>query len=351
MKIGDTNKPSKGTLKRPGQSDELYQANGVAYIEADLKINHLRILMAIILHLQQAIHFKVNRAAQRKSIPEVFLPPVEEDTRLGKVRILEIPVSDFHIGPSNGARLRSCLDELCHTRIVFPTGSVYLLDTFPGLIAGYTREPYDKTVKIHLLEPMIKRLLLTEEGYSHYSHSKALTLNNKYTVRLYWLICSWRNRGGFVISADALRKLLQLSQGYDKYSNIVSRVLTPSREELRSRFPIWFLYKDYNSADGTRRIAFKIKIKLDPEEEKRLKNEANDFFFSTLTKSGIAVTAIWDLIATFEIEDIKPVSRKLVEILAHIKSHPEIHHPADYLRAALITWLDNWSARFQDISD
>ena len=351
MKIGNTIKPSKGIQKKPEQSDELYQANGVAYIEADLKINHLRILMAIILHLQQAIRFKVNRPSDRKGIPDVFLPPPGPDTRLGKVRILEIPVSDFHIGPSNGARLRNCLDELCTTRIVFPTVNVYMLDTFPGLIAGYSQEPYRKSVKVHLLEPMIKRLLLTEEGYSHYSHSKALTISNKYTVRLYWLICSWRNRGGFVISIDALRKLLQLGPGYDKYSNVVSRVLVPSREELRSRFPIWFLYKDYKSDDGSRRIAFKIKVKLAPEEEKRQKNEANDFFFSALTKSGIPVNAIWNLLSTLETEDIKPVSRKLVEILSHIKSHPEIRHPADYLRIALTTWIDNWSVRYQDISD
>lgn len=351
VKLNNTNKSHNGAEKKPGQSDELYQANSVAYIEADLKINHLRILMAIILHLQGAIRFKVGRTVKRSGIPDVFLPPPGPDTRLGKVRILEIPVSDFHFGRTNGARLRECLEELRSTRIIFPTGSAYLLDIFPGLIAGYTVTPYARTIKIHLLEPMISRLLLTEEGYSHYSHSKALTLTNKYTVRLYWLICSWRNRGGFVITLDALKKLLQLNPGYDKYSNIVTRVLAPSRDELRSRFPIWFLFREYTAADGIRRIVFKIKQTLHPEEEKRLKSDANDFFFKALAQSGIRPDSLWDLLGTLETEDLKPISRKLTELLSHIRSHPEIHHPADYLRASLQAWLNNWSARYQDISE
>ena len=351
VKKHNTNIGSSEAQKKLGQTDELYQANSVAYIEADLKINHLRILMAIILHLQGAIRFKVSRPVGRKGIPEVFLPPSGQDTRLGRVRILEIPVSDFHMGSTNGARLRTCLDELTRTRIVFPTVNAYLLDTFPGLIAGYSFTPYGKSIMIHILEPMINRLLLTEEGYSHYSHSKALSITNKYTVRLYWLICSWRNRGGFRISISALKKLLQLSPGYDKYSNLVARVLTPSRDELRSRFPIWFLYRDYYGEDGIRRLAFKIKLVLPAEEEKRLKKDANDFFFKVLTQSGIRPDSLWDILSTVETEDLKPLSRKIVEILGFMKEHKEIQHPEQYLRGAIRAWLENWAVRYQDISD
>ena len=350
MKDCNTKKPLPRARKSLAQPDELYQTNSVAYIEADLKINHLRILMAIIKHLQKPIRYKVDRAGRTVRIPDSLLPGLDADTRLGKNRSLEIPVSDFHIGRTNSARLRLCLDELCTTRVTFPSASVYLLNTFPGLIAGYTFPAYAKTVRVSLPDQLVGRLLLTEEGYSHYSHSKALTLTNKYTVRLYWLICSWRNRGGFVITMDSFRKILQLGRGYDKYSNIVSRVLAPAMEELRSRFPIWFLYREY-MAEGKRRLVFKIKVLLPPEEQKRLINEAYDFCFNLLSQTGIRTDVLSELFPRVETEDLKPFVAKMIDLASYIKSHPDIRDPQQYLRASLQSWLDDWALRYQDIGE
>lgn len=350
MKDNNTKIPSSRQQKNLVQTDELYQTNSVAYIEADLKINHLRILMAIIKHFQKPIRYKVDRTGRSVRIPDSLLPPQDTDTRFGKTRSVEIPVSDFHIGRTNGARLRTCLDELCSTRIVFPSASIYLLNVFPGLITGYTFPKYGKTVRISLHDQLVGRLLLTEEGYSHYSHSKALTLKNKYTVRLYWLICSWRNRGGFVIGMDAFRKILQLGRGYNKHSNIVTRVLIPAREELRSRFPIWFLYREYD-ADGKRRLAFKIKVELPPDEQKRLRNEAYDFCFNLLSQTGIRAEALGDIFSMVETEDLKPFVTKMIDIVSYIKSHPDIRDPRNYLRSSIQAWLDDWLLRYQDIGE
>ena len=350
VKLNNTNKSHSGAKKKPGQSDELYQANSVAYIEADLKLNHLRILMAIILHLQGAIRFKVNRPAGWKGMPEVILPPSSTDTRLGKVRILDIPVSDFHMGLNNGGRLRTCLEELSQTRIVFPHSSHYYLDTYPGLIAGYEFPSYSKSVRIILPEQMVGRLLLTEEGYSHYSHSKALSLNNKYTLRLYWLICSWRNRGGFVITLDNLRKILQLSPSYERYCNITARVLNPSREELRTNFPICFLYRLYKRSEGPV-LAFKIKVKLASEEETRLRKDAYEFCYRLLSKSGIPLNSFPALFDSVETEDIKPFVNKLTDVVSYMNEHGEIRNRDQYLRSSLDAWLSDWSVRYQDITD
>ena len=332
------------------QTDELYQTNSIAYIEADLKINHLRILMAIIKHLQSPIRYKVEHSINCGPIPDALLPEFSSDTRFVTCRSLEIPVSDFHFGRNNGARVRTCLDELCSTRIVFPSASVYLLNVFPGVIAGYSFPAYSQTVQIFLSDHLISRLLLTEQGYGHYSHSKALTLKNKYTVRLYWLICSWRNRGGFVISLDTFRKILQLGRGYEKFSNIVSRVLAPAQEQLQACFPIWFQYRLYD-LEGRRRIAFKIKVILPQEEQKRLRNDAYDFCFNVLAKTGISPVAIDDLFSRVETEDLKPFLTKLSDLSTYISLHRDIRDPRRYLHASLESWLDNWLLRYQDIGE
>ena len=302
--------------------------------------------MAIIKHLQTAIRFKVGRTVGKGRIPDALLPPLSTRTGSPDTRMLEIPVSDFHFGLNNGARLRACLDELCSTRIVFPRISHYYLDTFPGLIAGYEFPPYAKSVRIYLANPMVGRLLLTEEGYSHYSHSGALTLTNKYTVRLYWLICSWRNRGGFVISLENLRKILQLGPGYQRYCNITARVLNPSMRELREHFPIWFQYRLYKRGEGPV-LAFKIKVRLAPDEEKRLRKDAYEFCFRLLTKSGIGLHAFTAIFDSVETEDIRPFVAKLTDLVGYISDHPEIRNRDQYLRTALHTWFTDWSIRYQ----
>lgn len=330
-------------MKRPSaygkslvQSDELYQANGVVYLEANLKINHLRILMAIISHLQEDFKIRVKYLGK---FPRIPVQPVPE--------VFEIPVAVFHMGSSNGMRLRSCLEELRHTRITFPTESVYLLNTFPGLIEEYDFPAYGKSVRIRLPEQLVHRLLFTEGGFCHYSHAGALSLSNKYTVRLYWLICSWRNRGGFVLPVDTLRKMLQLGRAYDKFANIVSRVLAPAQTTLQTSFPIWFLYRVYEH-EGRRQLAFKIKVRLDAREQERLRREAWDTCFHLLGQAGISLLILEDFFPHVDAEDLKPFVAKLTDVLLYIRQHRDIHDPARYLRSALQSWLDDWSVRYGD---
>ena len=54
--------------------DELYHVNGVAYLEGNLKLAHLRILIAIINHLQEALHYKISRKKAGLRIPDHLLP-------------------------------------------------------------------------------------------------------------------------------------------------------------------------------------------------------------------------------------------------------------------------------------
>ena len=73
-------------------------------------------------------------------------------------------------------------------------------------------------------------------------------------------------------------------------------------------------YRLYKRKEGPV-LAFKIKVKLPPEEENRIRKDAYEFCFRLLTKSGIgfhAFTAIFDGVET---EDLKPFVNKLTDLL------------------------------------
>ena len=326
-------------LQRGG---ELLHVNGITYLEADLKLNHLRILMAIISQLQRAIRLRLTRGNERKGIPEVFLPPKNEQG----LRVLTIPVSAFHLGASNGQRLRECLEELSRIGIRFPDSG--LADEHRGLIAGYDFTAYGRSVSVLLRPEMISRLLLVEEGYTSYSYASALSLSNKYTVRLYWLVCSWRNRGGFVLNVEEFRRMMSLGKAYERIDNIVTHILKPSSAELKARFPIWFIYRVVERGER-RYICFKIGYVMDEAAKAKAVQEGWEFCRSLMSAAGGHVQAIADIWAGVDFEDLRSFMDKLSSVTAEIRIRRNINNVDAYVHAAMSVWQSDWLLRYSEL--
>ena len=311
----------------PGSGDNLYQVNGVAYVEGDLKLIHLRILIIIIAQLQKEIRTKISGKGSHD------MPDRKK---------LTIDVTSFRLTPRNGGRLRLYLDELRSTQVTFPH-----TPSFTGLIENYSFPPYSKTVDILLQKGMVSRLLLTEEGYSNYSKKTAMELESKYTVRLYWLICSWRSKGGFIISVKDLRRILSLGPAYSREDNITTAILRPAAIRLRARYPIWFLFRFYGSGEE-RRIVFKIQTKVSEEQKKADFRSAWDVCFHLMHSVGANLATIEDVFAQVDYEDLKPFLSKLMSLTAHIRDH-RIKNANAYIRVAMQDWLDDWSQHYTSL--
>ena len=371
--------------------DELYLANGVAYIEADLKLVHLRILITIIAHLQRAfkhrISHRIRNAPQTlpSGHPQTFptshprigvhpLPAPGPLTAAGKTRVLHIPLSAFSMGRKNSAKLRLYLSELQSVRIDFPVSKSQplLQRQFQGLLAGYSFPAYARSVEILLPEDLTWRLMLTEDGYTSFSHEGALSIRNKYTVRIYWLLCAWRNRGGFVMRLADLRRILCLSSAYNRIDNLIARVLAPAESELQSQFPIWFHYRIYNAhipkvpsqnhdiSDGSvhenmeyenrqeqgGQIVFKICLRVPEEQRTREMRSAWDYCFNLMASVGARQETLRNLFSRLDYEDLRPFMEKLVELTAYIRSH-SITTPDRYILTVMDRWFTSWLHRYQ----
>ena len=337
-----------------GTGDTLYQVNGIAYMEADLKLAHLRILIVIIGHLQQAIRFKISRHKPGTSVPKSLLPQEGPLTTRGQTARLCIDVAEFRLYPRNGGRLREYLQELQDISIAFPVygrDDLSTVHVFQGIIAGYSFPAYSKSVEIYLQERMVHRLLLTEEGYTSYSRQAAITSTNKYTVRLYWLICSWRHKGGFAMKLPTFRRILSLEKSYSRYDNIVGRILNPSGQELRERFPIWFLYKAYGSGED-RLLVFKIRTRVAPGQEEQERRSVWDACFHLLHSAGASQSALDEIFPQVEYEDLKPFLNKVISLCNYTKElRPAPRNVTSYIRTSMQAWLDDWRLRYDVVSD
>ena len=195
---------------------------------------------------------------------------------------------------------------------------------------------------------MVGRLLLTEEGYSSYSQSSALSLTNKYTVRIYWLISSWRNKGGFVISLSNLRRILCLSEAYERFDNVSSKIIEPARRELRARFPIWFEIRQYESGND-RQLAFKVKIAMTDEQRRAEMRKAYDICFNILTAVGANIGTIGAIFAKVEFEDLRPFMAKMMDLVSYVRENRHIKDVNRYLTSSMDIWFADWLERYERI--
>ena len=81
--------------------------------------------------------------------------------------------------------------------------------------------------------------------FTKYLYEVAMSSRNKYTWKLYTIISSWKERGGFKMSLRDLREQLGLDEHeYPEYSDFKRRVLMPVQKELEKKADCWFNCKE-----------------------------------------------------------------------------------------------------------
>lgn len=325
--------------------DELVCVNRVANIEGKFKLAHLRIIIILIQTLQPALRHKITYRRVSGSVPESLLPPKSALTLDGYVRIISIPVSEFGLGKRNGGRLRKYLEELqtCKIRATSAQGE----SAEKPLIADFNYPQFSRTVDIHIGESVLASLLATQEGYFTFSRSLAFSITNRYTLRLYWLICSWRQKGGFAMTIDKFRHQFSLGTAYSRQDNLTSKIIQPAYAELKDRFPVFFEYRLYTTA--SRYVVFKVKsLKSDAEIQTDLLT-ARDTTFELLASAGASATLLSDIFAQLDHEDLLPFIHKLAEVTTYVrtqKSGRAIQDINSYILASITSWHTNWLSRY-----
>ncbi len=313
--------------------DDFVMFNGVANLEGSLKLIHLHILIVILIHLQKEIKSSLSSKSGVARFSHKFR--------------LEIPISDFQLGSRNGGRLRRYLEELQHASISIPdmvsTESTAL--NLNGIIDDFSFPQYARKVQIVLTDDFANLILRPQDGYFTCSRNLAMSFANKYTLRIYLLICSWKRKGGFVIPLERLRTMFSLGPAYERYDNILTKVVAPAYQELKSRGPVWFEYRLYNTATG-RYLAFKIKLYVSDEQKEKERRKIWDSCFNILLTVGANHDAVRGIFSRIEHEDLRPFLSKLIETVSFIRKNGSIKDVNSYINTSMRSWLSDWLSRF-----
>lgn len=211
--------------------------NAVTFMAYDYSIIQLKVLMALLTRFQDAIEDSVNKT------PLEQLLPFKEFKNEEKISML-IQFKELGVLPSQYNQVKSALTELAtipiHTIQKDPiTGKDSW--TVEGLFKAYVPdEKYARTFTLSIDKMVAKKLIEADTGYTKYIKEIAHKAKSKYTIKFYWLISSWKDKGGFGMKYSKFRKWLKIGNKYLEYKDLYKRIIRPVYEELFENSDCWF---------------------------------------------------------------------------------------------------------------
>ncbi|MGJ7030951.1 hypothetical protein [Niabella hirudinis] len=244
--------------KKPKKSDysvilpgctELYQPNRLTYGQGKLRrreggftLMQGRILVTLIKELQEAVLASMNG----KDWTQLNLFISEEST------LIRIPIRLKDIAhPRQYKEVYEAALELGKASIQLPSSiskDYYCIATLfprvelPKIVAG------NSIMYVELFKDAARKLIEIDRtgngrpGYfTKYLYEVAMSATNKYTYKLYMIIASWKQKGGFRISFEALKLQLGIPvSDYKEYKEFKRRVLLPIQKDLEKKSDCWF---------------------------------------------------------------------------------------------------------------
>jgi len=198
-----TNKP----IKLPDNPTWLKQPNLVTMLSGDLSNLHSRIIISLVEKLQDSISQSINK------VPIEQLSLFKEHKETDQISLM-IPFKDFELTSNNYPELKKALKEMDLIPVEFDTKDpITGGDTWcvPGLFSAFIPdETYQRTIKITIKKDVAKILVNVDKGFTKYIKEIAFQTQSKYTVRMYMLISSWKDKGSFSITLERVKKWLKL---------------------------------------------------------------------------------------------------------------------------------------------
>lgn len=323
----------------------IIQGNGITYMSADLTLVHLKILMTIIKELQKPICRMVEDIPNNRLRVENVLPELchdKEDPMMDS-RKVTIRIKDIGLGSQNNRYLITCLGYLREKTCIIPSnprnpsGSDSVI--VAGLISHFRYDQSSQTLDIYILDAVAKKLLLVRDGFSRYDYLQAMSFDNKYTVRMYWIINSWRGRKGFRITMQQLRYLMSAEDKYPRDDNFISKVIKVAYMELKQKGDIWFEY-GRDMRDGRDIFSFKVYQRLTDEERKKRRQAKLKYVYNWLLgRWHVSPADCEEMVAKITADNYLGYAEHL-RYLTDVTDFRELQNPSAYIKKAMNTYLE-----------
>ncbi|MDP4272686.1 MAG: replication initiation protein [Bacteroidota bacterium] len=279
-------KKRKKIISLPAIRSYIYQPNRITNAIYDYSLIQERIFNAVIYYLQEPI--KLSLKGEDYGQYSLFQEYKEQPT----IKIT-IPLREITI-PQHYDQVKKSIKQLASIVVEIPYINQKTQEkrvVYKGLLSADIPSNSTRNSLIYIeVDKRVAKLLVEIDqnkggqpiNYTRYVYEIAQNASNKYTSRVYKLICSWRKKGGFTIPLEDFRKWLGIEDKYKYFADIKKNILLPVQNELFEKADCWFNCKsdDFVTKQGNTVTHLNFKIitpELIVEEDKR-----KDYAFNLL---------------------------------------------------------------------
>lgn len=328
----------KKEVKLPAKTDMVFIPNRITNAKYNYTLIQEKIFNYVLFSLQDAIKLNMNGGNYQQL--ELF-----REINADRVS-LTIPISNI-AAPNHYAEVRESAENLGKSLIriiqVNPkTGKKEMRSLY---LFGAVVTPIDKVrsavIQIELSKEVARLLVEMDinkmgkpSNYTSFQLQIAINAKNKYTPRIYKLISSWKEKGGFYTPLEEFRDWLELGTKYQSYAELKRNILVPVQKELEGKALCWFNCKEksFEKREGKVVIGINWKVitpEFEQESEIRIESIRNllrvHFGFRNADLEQLESTLIG-------IEDFGRFNMRIIEMNNYLKENKsKIANPKAYL--------------------
>ncbi len=325
-------------VKLPENPTWLKQSNIITLMSYDFKTLQLRVLISLIEKIQGGIEESIKNKTAVEQL--TLFKQYENESRI----LLSIKYKDLGITPNQYPDVRAALRQLATIPIELDTKDpITGADSWSvtGLFKAYIpRKTHNKVFTIEIEKEIAKNFFNVDKGFTKFIKEIAFASQSKYTVRMYMLISSWKDKGGFSIRMDKFRKWLKLEKKYLNYKDLYKRIIRPVYEELFEKANCWFevseVYKEGESQPY--KLNFKvIRSSLSKKEKERLETQIQNIKNLAFRYLKMEDKHIKQIEPFINITNSNTVLNKVIELHNYVQNnYKKINSIPDYCTKSLL---------------
>lgn len=117
------------------------------------------------------------------------------------------------------------------------------------------------TVALRFSQPMVPYLSQLTEQFTRYALADVAHMDSAYGIRLYELLCQWREAGQREVEMDWLRDAFQLKGRYGRLADFKRWVIEPAVEQINKHSSLWVKWEQRKAGRRVSHIIFKFGTK------------------------------------------------------------------------------------------
>ena len=112
------------------------------------------------------------------------------------------------------------------------------------------------TVSLRFSQPMVPYLSQLSAQFTRYALADVAKMTSAHAIRLYELLCQWRDAGKREVELTWFREALQLEDRYGNIRDLKRRVIEPAVEQINEHSPMWVKWSQRKTGRRVSHLVF-----------------------------------------------------------------------------------------------